>query len=106
MEEKKIAIIGKPTTEQLAYLKDNNIELIQSDEDIDIVNHFGLRSKEVKQRIEIMQMCEDLQYSHQSKSEREANIMPIRNSKNDPKHSRNELCPCGSGKKYKNCCLK
>jgi preprotein translocase subunit SecA len=24
----------------------------------------------------------------------------------EPKIQRNELCPCGSGKKYKNCCLK
>jgi len=23
----------------------------------------------------------------------------------EPKHSRNEPCPCGSGKKYKKCCL-
>ena len=26
---------------------------------------------------------------------------PIRN---EDKHGRNEPCPCGSGKKYKNCC--
>jgi hypothetical protein len=25
---------------------------------------------------------------------------------NEPKISRNDLCPCGSGKKYKKCCLK
>ncbi|MBK7958056.1 MAG: SEC-C domain-containing protein [Bacteroidetes bacterium] len=25
--------------------------------------------------------------------------------KQEPKTSRNELCPCGSGKKYKKCCL-
>ena len=24
----------------------------------------------------------------------------------EPKVGRNELCPCGSGKKYKRCCLK
>ncbi|MGN1250133.1 MAG: SEC-C metal-binding domain-containing protein, partial [Candidatus Spyradocola sp.] len=27
---------------------------------------------------------------------------PVRNTQ--PKVGRNELCPCGSGKKYKNCC--
>ncbi|WP_421757481.1 SEC-C metal-binding domain-containing protein, partial [Clostridium butyricum] len=27
--------------------------------------------------------------------------IPVRN---EEKHGRNELCPCGSGKKYKNCC--
>lgn len=34
--------------------------------------------------------------------ERNANIVPIRNT---PKYGRNEKCNCGSGKKYKNCCL-
>lgn len=29
--------------------------------------------------------------------------MPI---ENDPKIGRNDLCPCGSGKKYKKCCAK
>lgn len=23
----------------------------------------------------------------------------------EPKINRNEICPCGSGKKYKNCCM-
>lgn len=33
-------------------------------------------------------------------------VKPVRNSKIDPKIGRNEPCPCGSGKKYKDCCLK
>ena len=28
------------------------------------------------------------------------------NPRTEPKIGRNELCPCESGKKYKNCCLK
>jgi len=31
---------------------------------------------------------------------------PVRDSLENPKINRNELCPCGSGKKYKNCCQK
>ena len=31
---------------------------------------------------------------------------PCRDSRNDPKIGRNEPCPCGSGKKYKKCCVK
>ena len=46
---------------------------------------------------------EDIKYSHLSKKEREAIIVPVRS---EPKIQRNEKCPCGSGKKYKNCCLK
>ncbi len=34
----------------------------------------------------------------------EKKIEPIRNR--DKKIGRNEACPCGSGKKYKNCCMK
>ena len=33
---------------------------------------------------------------------REAHTQKVREY---PKISRNDLCPCGSGKKYKNCCL-
>ncbi|OOM75562.1 preprotein translocase subunit SecA [Clostridium sp. BL-8] len=33
-----------------------------------------------------------------------ANESPAAPVRNIDKHGRNELCPCGSGKKYKNCC--
>jgi len=38
-----------------------------------------------------------------TKKQREANIQPVRTK---PKIGRNEPCICGSGKKYKNCCIK
>lgn len=38
-----------------------------------------------------------------TKKQREANIIPIRT---EPKYSRNEKCFCGSGKKYKQRCMK
>jgi len=38
------------------------------------------------------------------KSERRPAVA-VRNSKEDPKIQRNEPCPCGSGKKYKHCCI-
>lgn len=46
---------------------------------------------------------DDLAYSHLTKKQREAHIIDIRR---EPKIARNETCPCGSNKKYKNCCLK
>lgn len=49
---------------------------------------------------------EDIKYSHLSKKHQEAEIKPVRNSKSDPKINRNQFCPCGSGLKYKRCCLK
>lgn len=48
-------------------------------------------------------MDEELLYSHLTKKQREANIVDIRR---EPKIARNQTCPCGSNKKYKNCCLK
>jgi uncharacterized protein YecA (UPF0149 family) len=45
---------------------------------------------------------DDFKYSHLTKKEREADIQPVRTK---PKIGRNDLCPCKSGKKYKNCCI-
>lgn len=42
-------------------------------------------------------------YGGMTKKEREAVIEPART---EPKIQRNSPCPCGSGKKYKNCCIK
>jgi hypothetical protein len=41
-------------------------------------------------------------YGDLTRKEREANIFPIRT---EPKYYRNQPCPCGSGKKYKHCCI-
>ena len=71
-----------------------------------IPENFGLLyTKEAEYQMEMIKQYDDLRYSHLSKKEREADIKPIRNSKDNPKIGRNELCPCGSGKKYKRCCL-
>lgn len=32
-------------------------------------------------------------------------VEPIRDSKVNPKINRNDPCPCGSGLKYKKCCM-
>jgi len=45
-------------------------------------------------------------YSNLTREQREAKIEPVRDSKVNPKIRRNDPCPCGSGKKYKNCCGK
>ena len=54
----------------------------------------------------MMEELEDIKYFHLTKEERNANILPARNSATDPKIGRNEQCSCGSGMKYKKCCLK
>ena len=67
---------------------------------------FGVYSEGYKQIAETLKYMEDMRYSHLTRKEREADIQPIRNSKTDPKTGRNQPCTCGSGKKYKYCCLK
>ena len=37
-----------------------------------------------------------------TKKQRKQVIQPVRST---PKIGRNKLCPCGSNKKYKNCCI-
>ena len=52
--------------------------------------------------LKMIKHFDDLRYSHLTKKEREADILPVRT---EPKIGRNEPCPCGSGKKYKSCCI-
>lgn len=44
----------------------------------------------------------DPELSYLTKKQRNQIIVPVRT---EPKIGRNEKCPCGSNKKYKNCCL-
>jgi len=50
----------------------------------------------------------ELEYQHQSISEEESNQQEARKTviRDTEKVGRNEACPCGSGKKYKQCCGK
>jgi len=47
-----------------------------------------------------------LKYGGLSKKMRGVEIKPVRDSSTNPKIQRNEPCICGSGKKYKKCCIK
>lgn len=44
--------------------------------------------------------------SDNEKTSNAGNITPVQVIRNSPKIGRNDPCPCGSGKKYKNCCGK
>lgn len=54
---------------------------------------------------EIMEDTDLLRYDHSplTKAQQGQVVVPVRNSSKDPKVGRNELCPCGSSMKYKNC---
>lgn len=59
-----------------------------------------IRTEEEIKREEVNKIPVPIKYKESSAGEK---IMPIRNEK---KVGRNDPCPCGSGKKYKNCCGK
>ena len=108
MEEsnkKRIAIIGadRPANINILLAAAGVDEIVAIN---NIPEDFGLLyTKEAEYQMEMIKQYDDWRYSYLSKKEREADIKPIRNSKDNPKIGRNELCPCGSGKKYKRCCF-
>ena len=114
--KKKIFIAGgnEITNAKLKALLDKTgreddvefIDMANLPDDIDVVDMSRpyletLRSMPPYE-IKMLREIEDFKYSHLTKKEREADIQPVRT---EPKIGRNEPCPCGSGKKYKNCCL-
>ena len=61
---------------------------------------FGLKSKE-KEKVHL-----PAEKTSQGKSETPEEVAPpAATYKPGPKVGRNDPCPCGSGKKYKKCCL-
>lgn len=90
----------------------SNIKL----ETIKILSHVKVRDEEETKRIEeerrahLEAMAEQAKFEHQDPSADEnESDEPIQEAKpfvRDQKIGRNEPCPCGSGKKYKQCCGK
>jgi hypothetical protein len=62
-----------------------------------------MNPKDLAMKLETYPIMEDIKYSHLTKKEREAVIVPVRS---EPKYQRNDPCPCGSKLKYKKCCGK
>jgi len=89
MSIRKIGVVGvKPT---------------MAADDIDLDKAFGVASEGYLQHVKHITELNELKYSHLTNKEREAIIVDVRNT---PKINRNSKCICGSGKKYKKCCIK
>jgi preprotein translocase subunit SecA len=83
-------------------------------ETIRYLSHIEVATQEDMQRLEQKRRAEqsNRQYQHaeaaalekEAQSEVEAGQQPIQRT--GPKVGRNDACPCGSGKKYKQCCGK
>lgn len=103
----KVAIIGGEVNSRIA-------ELIAEHPDVEVVNLEDFDESLIRpstypflNHIDMPLTAndyEDFKYSHLTTKQRNAVIKPVRNSETSPKISRNEPCPCGSGKKYKHCC--
>ena len=113
-EKKKIRIAGgnKITNAKLKALLDKTnkkddvefIDMANLPEGIEItdIDIQFLLDLNIEYQYQMIKDYDEFKYSHLTKKEREADIQPVRT---EPKIGRNEPCPCGSGKKYKNCCI-
>ena len=115
---KKIGVVGSNILPmefiEKSFKEDINIvdlETIEdgiSETDLDVIidnrtNNHSIFDYRAGYSIDDYQKYHNFEYSHLTKKQKEADIQPIRT---EPKIGRNSICPCGSGKKYKNCCLK
>jgi hypothetical protein len=113
MEEskKKIIIIGPGDPSEMDCLKeiyDNpHIEIICNPSGCNVEKYLSIA---MPMHVQVLKDIEEnmpfIFEDGLTKKERAAIIIPVRDSTKDPKISRNAPCPCGSGKKYKHCCIK
>lgn len=110
--KRRVIICGAPDNEEVIKARD---KLLEENPDVIIIDE----ETAFKHRVDFdygpgyinpspldffMPEINDL-YEDVPKKLRGKRVDPVRDSKTDPKIGRNELCPCGSGLKYKKCCL-
>jgi uncharacterized protein YecA (UPF0149 family) len=111
MSKKKLLIVGKDTS---INTDDILIKNGENPEDVEVINIEDLK--------DLKSIMNNNPYKKTLDSMPEKEVMVLRNYHNylkdplhngpkldpvrtEPKTQRNELCPCGSGRKFKNCCL-
>lgn len=109
----KVLVIGnthidaRAICHELAAHWHQNIEIINPDEIYEkIYPQNILDNMPLRENIKIQAPPIFVYESDIPKKMRGVIFSPVRNSKENPKPSRNKPCPCGSGKKYKHCCVK
>lgn len=108
--KKKILVIGECNTEKVGdALRAENLEVEFLEDEKVLQTHFFRPYLDVMasmQAYEFSCFKDFHDYSHPiPKRLRGLEVKSVRNSKENPKHGRNEPCSCGSGKKYKHCCF-
>ena len=92
---KKVVVVGSPSKEDRLVIDENlgeNIQLIYEPER----NPFEVYEKVFHE----LPVDPNVFFPDVSKSN-----PVLQDIRREPKIRRNELCPCNSGKKYKNCCI-
>ncbi len=84
------------------YVTDLIFKMEQLDENF--VGSTWVESHAIKEEATPVSEIEKQQQAAIAGTEAEKKLEPIRNL--DPKVGRNDPCPCGSGKKYKQCCMR
>ncbi|MBU0761263.1 MAG: SEC-C domain-containing protein, partial [Nanoarchaeota archaeon] len=86
----------KGTFKEPVNINEENVQKLIESFDEDLVNEFRKRHKELKKEVGLYILK---RLSKKKKTARKKSVS------HDIKIGRNEPCPCGSGKKYKKCCL-
>lgn len=105
--KKKILVVGHcaPANVNRLLAADNlNVEFVDDLKEIGKPYKEVIESMPLKE-LQILKDGYDYLYPPIPKKLQGLEVKQVRNSKTDPKHGRNEPCPCGSGKKYKRCCF-
>ena len=95
-EKKKVGVIGKDkkaVAKAIETLEESGMEIVEMDK-MPEPNYLEIRPEP------FFPDMKDF-YGDVPKKDRGRVVEPVRNT---PKIQNNELCPCGSGKKYKKCC--
>jgi len=107
-DRKKVIVVGaRPAPEIYERLsremEDSGVHVINCDEE----GIPGLPDQEMREAQFLIKNYAQMGMMNPPvpKALRGKKVIPVRNSKTDPKIQRNDPCPCSSGKKYKQCCM-
>ena len=88
-----------PPEENAAALENQNNPFLDGSDIMDLEYKYAF--KEFEKSEEYLSFL----YGATPKALRGRVVKPVRDSSKDPKIQRNESCPCGSGNKFKKCCI-
>jgi len=118
-KKKRIMVVGSPDDVKVQKAIEKLIEegfdvIVHGDEKKETLLELAKRENEARSLNDMTRFIDicsnpplpdmrDFCYDELTKKKRKEVIVSIRT---EPKIDRNKPCPCGSGKKYKKCCLK